>query len=255
MSAGLTKPGLYSSQFNIIYKMKAFGIYTAASIMLLSALAGGCNKGEDPRGQWEMPDSMAAKTKWPFLYDDSLPGVFISRDQKGIINYIHIADGADVMLPESAEEFFREILQIQEADRFKMEYVHSLTEGFTTESYIQYHNGLKVDGCYYYFKYLNRQMYLACGNYTQLDWLDTTPVISAEDAFRAFVLYKEIPVEQLISYDVELLIKATFTDATAPILVYKVSLILNNEYSGETGYVYADSGEVIPDKPVVIIEW
>jgi hypothetical protein len=221
--------------------MKAIQIYVAASLMLLSLLAGGCGKDEDPRGQWEIPDSMIFKPQPPFVH---LPEVDFLLNDKGIISYVMFSNESTYQPFEYAAEFFRDVLNIQEADLFRMDVAKSQSADFTYEHFVQYHKGIKVDGGEYTFTYHNQIMYSAYGNYVKIDGLNLKPSITAEEAGKIVADFFNIPLEEVISYSVELVIREIWELKGAPaMLAYKV--FLSSRIDDATAYVFAHSGEIV----------
>jgi len=178
----------------------------------------------------------------------------IKKSSKGIVRSIIFSNNdKSVPIPESADIFFKNVLNFQTADRFERIPINSIREGYTHERFEQYYNGVIVDGAGYVFHYHNGVMYFANGNYVRIFDLNTNPSISAEDAKSVFVGYKNISVDSIVSYNTALMIKEIPLDNdTLPMLVYKVRLIADHPDNDEFGFVDAQIGKVVYTEPAFI---
>ena len=146
----------------------------------------------------------------------------IQNNERGIIQSVEFSSEDETFrIPKSADEFFRDMLKVQTADRFEKRPHRSRREGFTHEHFQQYYDGIRVEGGGYNFHFRNDEMFFAHGNYVRIDGLNTKPAISASEAKTLFARHMEIPIEIITDYLSDLIIKEIpFQDNALPMLVY-----------------------------------
>jgi len=177
----------------------------------------------------------------------------IQKDSKGNIHYIEYSkEDQSVNIPKTAEEFFKNVLNIQKADYFERKPNRSDREGYVHELFDQYYNGVKVEGAGYNFHYYNGVMYFAHGNYVKMVGFNTKPTISAEEAKNTFANYKKIPVDSVIRYYSDLIIKEIpLKNETLLFLVYRIRLISDHPDNIEIGIVDAQTGSILITEPAI----
>lgn len=186
-------------------------------------------------------------------------GIIVKKNSKGIVEYAKFTSPQSnelkqVAIPEDANEFFAEYLKPTASTSFILQPQKQRNKDFRHEHYDQYYNGVKVDGAGYNLHYEKGKMYLAHGNFIQIEDLTTKPSITDEAAHEAFARYKGIPVVEVIESKIELLIKEipafSSTDTFySPVLVFKVYLITGHSNNNEIGYIDAQSGKVLMTEP------
>lgn len=146
----------------------------------------------------------------------------------------------------SVEVFFRDVLKIKTNNEFVRNEEIRLEKG--NESFEQFYKGIKVDKAGYTFHYdENGCMKYAHGKYVDILDLDTKPTIRKEDAAKAFAKFKGLSLDSITQSSAELIIKCVKgdDDIEIPILVYKVSIAVNNVCITDYGYVDAKTGNVV----------
>jgi len=178
----------------------------------------------------------------------------IRKDHKGIVqSLVYSNEDETVRIPESADEFFKTVLKTQTADRFDKKPHKSNREEYVHDHFDQYYNGVKVEGGGYNFHYRNGEMYFAHGNYIKIEELNTRPSITADDAKTVFSDYKKIPVDLIIKYYSELMIKEIpIQNDTLPMLVYRVRLIADHPENTDVGFIDAQTGKILYTGPALI---
>jgi len=171
----------------------------------------------------------------------------IQKNERGIIRSVEFSsEDKTVRIPESADEFFRDMLKVQPADRFEKRPHRSRREGFTHEHFQQYYDDIRVEGGGYNFHFRNGEMFFAHGNYVRIDGLNTKPAITSDEAKNSFAQHMEIPLELITDYLSDLIIKEIpFQGNVLPVLVYKITLFANHENNTKIGFVDAQNGKVI----------
>jgi Zn-dependent metalloprotease len=171
----------------------------------------------------------------------------IRMNEKGIIQSVEFSsEDQTVRIPASADEFFRDLLNIQPADQFENRPHQSKREEFIHEHFQQYHNGIRVSDGGYNFHYRNGEMFFAHGNYVRIDGLNTKSAISSKDAIIFFAQHLDIPLELVNDYLLELIIKEiSLHGEILPMLVYEIMLDANHANNTEIGFVDAQTGEVV----------
>jgi len=183
----------------------------------------------------------------------------IRKNNHGIVEYVKFPhpqslESKRVTVPETAPDFFREYLKTTPSTSFIKQPKKQRNKNFVHEHYNQYFNGIKVDGGGYNFHFKKGRMYLAHGNYVQVEGISTKQSITAEEAKRAFANYKKIPVEEVEDFKADLLIKEisniSEVDTVYSVeLVYRVYLITGHPANDEIGYIDAHSGKVLFTEP------
>lgn len=173
--------------------------------------------------------------------------------QNGVISSVKFS-GSETDIPESANVFFQKYLKVKPDDSFIKVPHQSKREGFVHEHYDQYYKGMKVEGAGYNIHFKNGKMYFANGHYVNVEGLNATPTISLEESLNAFLKYKGIEKETVVSTITDLLVKevATSTDKdtiTSVFLTYRIYLESDHSNNNEVGYVNAHTGEVVATEP------
>ena len=178
----------------------------------------------------------------------------IRKDNKGVVQSIEYSNvDNSVSIPKSADEFFKNVLNIQTADKFEKMPHRSNREGYVHEHFVQFYNGVKVDNAGYNFHYRNGEMFFAHGKYVKIDGLNTRSAITAENAKTAFAEYKNISNDLVSRYLVNLMIKEIpFSNDTFPMLVYRIRLIADHPDNTEVGFVDAQNGKILFTEPALI---
>ena len=177
----------------------------------------------------------------------------IRKDNKGMIRSVeYTKEDTSLPIPKSSSDFFINMLKIQTLDRFDRKMYQSDNK-LTHESYDQYYNGVKVDGCGYTFHYYDGVMNFAHGHYIRIEGLNTKPAITVDGAKTSFSSYKKIPNELITNYQSELMIKEIpMGNDTLPLLVYRVSLFAEHPNNDEYGFLDAQTGKVVFTEPISI---
>lgn len=178
----------------------------------------------------------------------------IQRNENGAIRSVEFSStDRTVQIPKSADEFFRNMLQVQTADRFERRSQGTSREVFTHEHFVQYHNGIRVAGGGYNFHFRNGEMYFAHGNYVWIDNLNTTPTISREASKTAFADYSNIPIDMIDAFHSELLIKEIpLEHGVQAMLVYRIWMESDHPNNRNIGYIDAHSGKVVLTAPTTL---
>jgi Zn-dependent metalloprotease len=178
----------------------------------------------------------------------------IQTNEKGTVQSVEFSsEDQSVRIPGSAEVFFRDMLKIQSTDGFIKMPHKSKRKEFVHEHFDQYYNGVRVEGGGYNFHYRNGEMFYAHGDYIRIDRLNTKPAITDNEAGESFARYKGIPLELIVDYRAELIIREIpLKGDTVPMLVYKVYLTADHPDNTETGFVDAQTGKVLITEPSVI---
>lgn len=179
----------------------------------------------------------------------------IKYDSNGKISSIKFSKtDSNFAIPASSGDFFSDYLKITLNDNFKKVPLSSKIKSFVDEHYYQYYKGIKVDGAEYYLHYKNGELFYANGHYVDIKDMDTNPTLKAEDAKVAFAKYKEISLDSILNYKVELIIKevpeidnGTFL---TPKLVYRVWLDSESRNNTEIGFIDAVSGKILMTIPI-----
>lgn len=146
---------------------------------------------------------------------------------------------------KSAKDFFREVLKVKDGNYYVRK---ELRVEKKNESFEQYYKGIKVENAGYTFHYdENGRMTFAHGKYVDISNLDVAPVISNEDAWKAFAIYEGLSPDSITQSSSELIIKSIKGEHSVetPLLVYKVLVETAQLYVTEYGYVDANTGKVV----------
>lgn len=146
---------------------------------------------------------------------------------------------------KSANDFFREVLKVKDGNYYVRK---ELRVEKKNESFEQYYKGIKVENAGYTFHYdENGRMTFAHGKYVDISNLDVAPVISNEDAWKAFAIYEGLSPDSITQSSSELIIKSIKGEHSVetPLLVYKVLVETAQLYVTEYGYVDANTGKVV----------
>ncbi|MCL2289162.1 MAG: M4 family metallopeptidase [Bacteroidetes bacterium] len=171
----------------------------------------------------------------------------IRKNERGVIRSVEFSnEDRTVQVPKSADEFFRQVLNTQIADKFEQIPIQSRREGFVHEHFQQYHHGIRVVGGGYNFHFRNGEMFFAHGNYIRIDNLNIRPAITSTEAKISFAQYIGVSLELIVNYYSELIIREITIDGNLfPMLVYRVVLFANHPNNVRIGFVDAQSGMVI----------
>lgn len=170
-----------------------------------------------------------------FRYDEygNVKSVFFSKTER---------ESAGI---KNEDVFFKDILKIRANNTFVRNKKNRLDKGYDT--FDQYYKGIKIEGAGYTFHYdEDGHMMYAHGNYVDISDLDINPAISKEDAAKAFAKYKGLSPDSITHFSAELIIKRIkgLHPVEIPLLVYKVTIAVNNICVTEYGYVDAKTGDV-----------
>jgi len=128
-----------------------------------------------------------------------------------------------------------------------------VTKEYINEHFDQYYKGIRVDNGGYNFHYRSGKMFYAHGHYVKINDLNVNPSIIQEQARECFANFKKIPLDSIIDFISELLIKeipAVGNDSVfLPKLVYKVYINSNHENNTEVGYIDAQTCRVLLTEP------
>ena len=178
----------------------------------------------------------------------------LRKNSKGVLESIEFsADDKRVIIPTSAETFFKSILKVKPTDEFRKIQHRQKQKEFIHEHFEQYYNGIKIDGAGYNFHYKNGKMYFAHGHYVDASDVSPKPSITGHEAMKHFAKYKNIPEKAIYNYIAELIIKEILekTD-TLPALVYRVYLYADYPQNTEVGFIDAHTGSLRMTEPVFI---
>ncbi|GET28920.1 M4 family metallopeptidase [Prolixibacter sp. SD074] len=96
-------------------------------------------------------------------------------------------------------------------------------------------------------------MVYAHGNFVAIDDMDIAPILTSIDARNAFADYKNIPIDSIVNFQSELLIRefsyGNSDSSSIPKLVYKVTIDAECIVNNEIGYIDANSGKVLATIP------
>jgi len=96
-------------------------------------------------------------------------------------------------------------------------------------------------------------MVYAHGNFVEIDDIDITPMLTSIDARNAFAEYKSIPIDSIVNFQSELLIREfSYGNSDSSLiskLVYKVTIDAECIVNNEIGYIDANSGKVLATIP------
>jgi Zn-dependent metalloprotease len=190
----------------------------------------------------------------------------LRKNPKGVLEYVKFSSSSamydstiekQMPVPASATVFFKEYLKTSPSVNFVKQSRRQLNKEISHERYHQYYKGLKVEGACYTFHFRKGRMCLAHGNYIDIGELNTMPSISAEDAKKVFVNYKEIDPKTVASFKSDLLVKEVADESGIDTiymvaLAYRVSLSSDDANNNEIGYVDAHSGKVLTTVPRLI---
>jgi bacillolysin len=179
----------------------------------------------------------------------------IQKDKNGSITSVKFPVSLEEnKVPRTSGDFFTRYLETSTEDQFVKTEHKSRRAGFIHDHYDQHYNGIKVEGAGYNFHYKNGRMYFANGHYVKIENLNTTPLITLEDAIASFLKYKEIEKKDVEDTITELLIKeiTQFTEIDTLItveLVFRIYLISDHPNNNEVGFVNAHTGDVRATEP------
>lgn len=127
----------------------------------------------------------------------------IKKENNGVIKYIKFTpqstENSGIAVPETADDFFKDYLNITSSDEFVKESKKQRSERFIHEHYDQFYKGVKVEGGGYNFHSKDGRMYLAHGHYVKIEGLDSNPSISVLRKRQACLLNTKIyPKNQLL---------------------------------------------------------
>ncbi len=96
-------------------------------------------------------------------------------------------------------------------------------------------------------------MYFAQGHYISISDINIQPSITKHEAMESFARYKNIPLEDVVDFLAELIIKEmpAKTD-TVPMLVYKIYLYADYRHNTEIGFIDAHTRKVVFTEPALI---
>ena len=115
----------------------------------------------------------------------------LRKNSKGVLESIEFsADDKRVIIPTSAETFFKSILKVKPTDEFRKIQHRQKQKEFIHEHFEQYYNGIKIDGAGYNFHYKNGKMYFAHGHYVDASDVNPKPSITGHEAMKHFAKYK-----------------------------------------------------------------
>jgi len=99
-------------------------------------------------------------------------------------------------------------------------------------------------------------MFYAHGHYVKINDLNINPTITPEKARDCFADYKDIPLDSIIDFISELMIKEIPNNSNdsvfLPMLVYRIYMYANHENNTEVGYVDAHTCKVLLTEPALI---
>lgn len=173
-----------------------------------------------------------------------LSNAIILKDNLGEIkSFIVESEDFYVENTNSVENFFNNVIQIQEGDTFSKETLRSFRSDIANESYQQYYKGIKVEGGLYVFHIKNDHISYAHGNYVRIKGLNVSPVISDVEAALIFATSKGCSLTDNMVHSAELVIKQIQdeTNNIKPHLVYNVRI----ESIDEVGVVDAQTGNLL----------
>ena len=117
-------------------------------------------------------------------------GIIVERNNNGTISSVkYPREDKSEAVPENATMFFSNVLKVRNEDTFKLQHSSKAKYGMSFERYVQFYQGIEVDGGFYSFRYKNGRMLAACGNYVSTDNLKTVPSITEEEVSNIFANY------------------------------------------------------------------
>lgn len=196
------------------------------------------------------------------IYYVTIPLSAVSQDiGKSIINYDKFGNVNSVKFSssnmdnekiKSADVFFKDFLKVKENITFVRNQKIKLEKGH--ETFEQFYKGIRVDNAGYTFHYdENGCIKYAHGNYVDISNIDIEPIISEEDALKAFAIFKGLSPDHITQSSSELIIKRIKRNeyTEVPLLVYKVSIAVNNICVTDYGYIDANTGDVVSSESYI----
>jgi bacillolysin len=179
------------------------------------------------------------------------------KDRNGVIKSAQFfPNDNDSNYPKSSTAFFKDFLNVKSSDQFR-EKPKIEKKCFMHEQFEQYYKGIRVEGAGYNFHSKNGKMFYANGHYVKIDDLNVLPAFDSKTAMEYYAHYKNIPLNLVIDFTSELVIKEipSVTDIDTlltPKLVYKIYLKANLKYNTDIGYIDAQNGKVLYTEPAFI---
>ncbi|MBN1822577.1 MAG: M4 family metallopeptidase [Prolixibacteraceae bacterium] len=183
--------------------------------------------------------------------------VVIQKNDNGLVEYVRftpsyqssISEHANIQ--ETVSEFFRKFLYPNSFTTFIIQPQKQRDKDFIHEHYNQYYKGIKVDGAGYNFHFKKGKLYLAHGNYIQIEELNIEAQLTSNEAKQYFTRFKGIPEKEVSDFKTELIIKEISNSnySRSVRLVYQVSITSGHFNNNEIGYIDAISGEILLTEP------
>ena len=169
----------------------------------------------------------------------------VRKDTSGRIKYVKysLAD-KKIKSPETAKDFFRELLKVNSSDEFRQTKTNNFIPNVRFERYQQFYKGIKVADAHYTFEYKDGIMRKAHGNYISVADMDTTPKLSMDEAKNIYASSFNINIRDTTYSSVELLIKE-FPEKKWLGLVYKVFMATPKMMNADIAYIDAQTGEIL----------
>jgi len=177
----------------------------------------------------------------------------IRYDQSGNIKYLKFDlrnKSADWNGPSSPDIFWKDILGIQEQNRFIEKNRLERKDGSFYVQYRQYYKGVSVEDGIYILHFRNGKIEKANGHYVNITELDTSPKLKPYEACKSYCEYLQLPnsAHTDFSYGIIIAEIEEFTGQDSVYmarLCYKIDLLDSQTDNGQTGYVDARTGKVV----------
>ena len=179
-------------------------------------------------------------------------GIIVERNNNGVISSVkYLREDKNETVPENAAMFFTNVLKVRNEDTFKLQHSRKAKYGMSFERYVQFYQGIEVDGGFYSFRYKNGRMLAASGNYISTKDINITPSITEGDAKSIFGKYMKEKIRNLGECHIKLVITEKPNNKET-VLAYIVYFETTSIFSSEIGYIDAHTGNLIYTLPASI---
>jgi len=174
-------------------------------------------------------------------------------DRSGHVEYIKF-DGTNKTgkwdSPISPDGFFSNILGIQGQDEFVQKNKTERKDGSYYLHYRQFCKGIEVEGGIYILHFSKNKLTKANGHYVNTTGIDTSPKLTPDEASKSYAEYLKIPNDVPVKFLHGLVIseirKVSGKDTAYDVrLCYTIDLLGITADKAETGYIDAQTGEVL----------
>jgi len=177
----------------------------------------------------------------------------IKYDKSGNIKYIRF-DGetktAGWESPSSSDSFWKEILVLHEQNIFVKKNKFDRKDGSYYVQYRQFYKGVSVEDGIYILHFRNGKIEKANGHYLNITKLDTSPKLTPDEACEFYTKYLLVSDSVTVDF-LHTIVIAEIEEVSAEDTVYnarlcyKIDLLNTQTDNGQTGYIDAQTGEVL----------